>query len=298
MSESLLLRISNNINIISNNIAILHIIAPIGSTINISKNNILLKILKPKESSTSNENNDYANYYYYIQPGNFGTFLCEAILGEDTATANIEIQEFKQYELSLSFQVPYSYQALEYLTTTTGAWFDTGIIPTTTNYTVKTNIQVENSNGGYIFGVEGGYFMRNPSGYDQLYWGYNSGSTYFAISGIRTVGNKFEIIYNAAGGAIIVNGVQKASHSNISALASRQYSILVSAARYGTAVDRNFGSWRYENFQVLKRDTEELLCDLWPCQRKSDLAVGFWDTISKTFKTNQGGGTVSAGPTK
>ena len=104
-----------------------------------------------------------------------------------------------------------------------------------------------------------------------------------------------DIIYNAASGAILINGAQKAANANIRALASRQYSILVSACRYGAAI-QYYGAWRYEDFVISNKVSGALLCDLRPCYRKADGVVGFWDDVSKTFLTSQGTGTVIAGP--
>ena len=43
--------------------------------------------------------------------------------------------------------------------------------------------------------------------------------------------------------------------------------------------------------------SNELLCDLWPCYRRSDGEPGFWDTVSETFLTNAGSGSLVAGAT-
>lgn len=43
--------------------------------------------------------------------------------------------------------------------------------------------------------------------------------------------------------------------------------------------------------------SDAVICDLWPCYRSSDSAPGYWDSVSETFLTNQGSGSLFSGPT-
>lgn len=197
--------------------------------------------------------------------------------------------------IKLYYRVPKEYQAIEYLQNSYNAYYDTGIIPITTNYTTEVKFQIAITNGGYLLGVEGGYFIRKPNGYDQIYYGYDNNSTYFSVNGISTVGTDFDLIYNATGGQILLNGDVKATNANIKALSNRQYSILIGACRYGANV-QDFGVWRYKEVIISERDTGNKLAELFPCYRKSDNVVGFWDTVGQKFLTHLGTGTVTAGP--
>ena len=279
---------------LSVNSAVLHVTAPAGSTVSIAKGGVTVKSLGPEKAHIKVDGVK-ADYYFSIAPANYGEWTVTAVLGADTADETAAVIENRQYDVALDYRVPSLYQAITYLETTSAAWFDTGIIPTDTSYETRTRIQAAGANGGYLFGVEGGYYMRKPNGYEQLYYGYNNSEDRIEVPGIASAGTRFDIIYNAASGAILINGAQKAANANIRALASRQYSILVSACRYGAAI-QNYGAWRYEDFVISNKVSGALLCDLRPCYRKADSVVGFWDDVSKTFLTSQGTGTVIAGP--
>ena len=293
MSEALIVR-RGGTGGLSVNSAVIHVNAPLGSTVSFSKGGVVVKTLAPGKGHV-NADGETADYYFSISPSNYGVWAVEASLDGASAGDSIEILTNSQHDVLIRYRVPAAYQAIEWLQTSNNAYFDTGIVPITTNYTTKVKVQVAVTDGGYVFGVEGGYGMRKPNGYSQLYYKYDNGETNFALPDINTVGEEFEIVYNASGGAVIVNGVQKAANQNIKALSSRQYSILVSALRYGETV-QYWGQWRYIDFAVMERDTQNLLCDYRPCYRKSDRVPGFWDAVSKTFITNIGTGTITAGP--
>ena len=293
MSEALIVR-RGGTGGLSVNSAVIHVNAPLGSTVTFSKGGVVVKTLAPGKGHV-NADGETADYYFSISPSNYGVWDVEASLDGASAGDSIEILTNSQHDVLIRYRVPAAYQAIEWLQTSTNAYFDTGIVPITTNYTTKVKVQVAVADGSYIFNVESGYGMNQVNGYNQLRYNYDSGQTTFDAPGIRTVGEVFDIVYNAGNGAVMVNGVQMSAHQNIKAKSDRQYSILVSAARYGASV-AYYGIWRYIDFAVLERDTKKLLCDYRPCYRKSDRVTGFWDAVSKTFITHIGNGTITAGP--
>lgn len=293
MSEALIVR-RGGTGGLSVNSAVIHVNAPLGSTVTFSKGGVVVKTLASGKGH-ANADGETADYYFSISPSNYGIWDVEASLDGASAGDSIEILTNSQHDVLIGYRVPAAYQAIEWLQTSNNAYFDTGIVPITTNYTTKVKVQVAVADGGNIFNVEGGYGMDQVGGYEQLRYNYDSGQTKFSMPGIRTIGEEFDILYNTDSGAVMVNGVQKSSHANIKALSNRQYSILVAAARYGATVSY-YGVWRYIDFAVMERDTKKLLCDYRPCYRKSDSVPGFWDDVSKTFKTHIGTGTITAGP--
>lgn len=86
----------------SSNSALLHIVAYVGSTVSIFKNNILIKSISP-EKSHPNNNDNYSNYYYSISSANYGDYTITATLGEQTASQTITINSNEQYTINLFF---------------------------------------------------------------------------------------------------------------------------------------------------------------------------------------------------
>lgn len=274
--------------------ALLRVSAPAHSIVTITKGSTV-------KSDHGHENaidSNFYDYYFIIHQSQFDSenpWTVTATLGEDSASDTVIIDLADEYDVNLSYRVPAAYQAIEWLETTNQAYFDTGIIPTTTNYTTRVKVQVAIADGGNIFNVEGGYGMNKVGSYNQLRYNYDNGQNTFEMSGVSTVGEEFDIIYNASGGAVIVNGTQKSSNQNIKALSSRQYSILISAARYGASV-QYYGRWRYKEVIISERDTGNKLAELFPCYRKSDNVIGFWDTVDQKFLIQLGTGILIAGP--
>ena len=277
------------------NAAVIHVNAPLGSAITFFKGSTVMEAVTAAQTHP-NADGKTEDYYYSVPTSDFGSWTVAASKsGENDATQSFSVLVAKQYDAFLSYLAPYDFQAVEWLQTSTNAYFDTGIVPTTTNYTTKVSLQVAVADGGVIFNVEGGYGMRQIDGYQQIEYKYVSSQATLSVSGIRTVGTDFDIIYNNDSGVIMINGVEVSANPNIKALDDRRYSILVSAGRYGAGVSR-YGIWRYKRFTVLERDTKNVLIDMHPCYRKMDNMPGFWDSVSNTFMTQLGTGTITVGP--
>lgn len=277
------------------NAAVIHVNAPLGSAITFFKDSTVMEAVTAAQTHP-NADGKTEDYYYSVPTSDFGSWTVAASKsGENDAAQSFSVLVAKQYDAILSYLAPYDFQAVEWIQTSTAVYFDTGIIPTTTNYTTKVSLQVAVADGGYIFNVEGGYGMSQVGGYEQLRYNYVSGNTTINMPGIRTVGTDFDIIYNNDSGVVMVNGVEVSANPNIRALDNRRYSILVAAARYGANVSY-YGIWRYKRFTVLERDTKNVLIDMHPCYRKMDNMPGFWDSVSNTFMTQLGTGTITVGP--
>lgn len=277
------------------NAAVIHVNAPLGSAITFFKGSTVMEAVTAAQTHP-NADGKTEDYYYSVPTSDFGSWTVAASKsGENDATQSFSILVAKQYDSMLSYLAPYDFQAVEWLQTSTNVYFDTGIVPTTTNYMTKVSLQVAVTNGGSIFNVEGGYGMGKVGSYEQLYYYYVGGQAKLNVPGIATVGTDFDIIYNNDSGVVMINGVEVSANPNIQAINNRQYSILVSAERYGSTVSY-YGTWRYKRFTVLERDTKNVLIDMHPCYRKIDNMPGFWDSVSNTFMTQLGTGIITVGP--
>lgn len=277
------------------NAAVIHVNAPLGSAITFFKDSTVMEAVTAAQTYP-NADGKTEDYYYSVPTSDFGSWTVAASKsGENDVTQSFSILVAKQYDAFLSYLAPYDFQAVEWLQTSTNVYFDTGIVPTTTNYMTKVSLQVAVTNGGSIFNVEGGYGMGKVGSYEQLYYYYVGGQAKLNVPGIATVGTDFDIIYNNDSGVVMINGVEVSANPNIQAINNRQYSILVSAERYGSTVSY-YGTWRYKRFTVLERDTKNVLIDMHPCYRKIDNMPGFWDSVSNTFMTQLGTGIITVGP--
>lgn len=122
MSESLLLRVSNKTQIIKadSNSALLLVKAPIGSTVNILKNNNILFTLLPNNVYLDSDEEN-ADYYFSIPSKNFGEIIIQALLDDNEIQKNITINNNIQYNITLTYKL-YLYKAGNTYNDITGGW--------------------------------------------------------------------------------------------------------------------------------------------------------------------------------
>lgn len=81
--------------------ALLCITAPTGSTITLIKNNLIIKILYPKDQHILFNDNTSANWYYSVSPSNYGEWTVMITLGVDSTSVTVTISDNKQYDLAI-----------------------------------------------------------------------------------------------------------------------------------------------------------------------------------------------------
>lgn len=285
---------------LSVNAAVIHVVAPFGSTIELSKGGVAVKSLGP-EKAHANADGVMADYYYPVTSANYGTWEVTASKsGETDVSETVFVSDEMQYDVVLQYIVPAEYQAVEYLQTNNGAYFDSGIaLNDSRTIQVDTNIAVAVTSGSpIVFGVSGRYAASTNSQYHQWFFSYYPDSSSDRVDSAYNpvIGTKYHLIYNTIGGFVYLDGVQVAPtrpRTNPSGYGA--YTVLVAADRYGGSV-QYYGSWRYESFVMSDTSANTILCDLRPCYRKADNVVGFFDDVSKNFLTPLGNGTVTVGP--
>ena len=298
MSEAFIVRRGGTGGMSANN-AVIHVNAPLGSTVTFSKGGVITKTINPGNAHT-NIDGKTADYYYAINASAYGTWTMTASkTGETSVSETVTVSAAKEYDVNLQYIVPAEYQAVEYLQTNNGAYFDSGIaLNDSRTIQVDTNIAVAVTSGSpCVFGVSGRYAATASSQYYQWYFNYYpDGSDTVNNAYNPVIGTKYHLIYNTIGGLVYLDGAQVAPtrpRTNPSGYGA--YSVLVAADRYGGSV-QYYGSWRYESFVMSDTSTDTTLCDLRPCYRKVDNVAGFFDNVSKNFLTPLGNGTVTVGP--
>lgn len=299
MGEAFIVRRGGTGGMSVNN-AVIHVNAPLGSTVTFSKGGVVTKTINPGNAHT-NIDGKTADYYYAINASSFGTWTMTASkTGETSASETVTVSAAKEYDVDLQYIVPAEYQAIEYLQTNGGAYFDSGIaLNDSRTIQVDTNIAVAVTSGDHkVFGVSGRYAASASSQYHQWFFSYYpDGSSDRVDSAYNPViGTKYHILYNTIGGLVYLDGAQVApTRPRTNPDGYGAYTVLVAADRYGSGV-QYYGSWRYESFVMSDTSTGTILCDLRPCYRKVDNVAGFFDNVSKNFLTPLGNGTVTVGP--
>ena len=87
---------------LSPNAAVIHVTAPVGSTISFSKGGIVAKVLPPEKSHVNAEDNTIAEWYYAVAPSNYGSWTVSAALnGGGSNSRSVSVSSAKQYDVSI-----------------------------------------------------------------------------------------------------------------------------------------------------------------------------------------------------
>lgn len=266
--------------------ALLSVTVPTGSTVTATKSGVTLQPslwLLGADASTEVA-------LFVFTPAQFDAttpWTITATDGTNTASETVLITTNKEYEVTISYHVPSGYQEVEYIVFPVGAYIDTGL---NANLGVFTEIKVSETNyvndAHYIgCNVNDGNTYHVTAYNNKYYWGRGSGET---SGGTWSSGEKVIQYNNAAENyAMKVNGTVLGSGT---AAPTPNLTIRMGARNTAT-----FAGNIYYCFMTIN-STNTLARELYPCYRKSDSVVGFWDKIGKTFYTNAGSGTLAAGP--
>ena len=105
---------------LSPNNALIHVNAPLGSSISFSKGGVTAKILDPSKGH-ANVDGKSADYYYSVSTSNFGDWTITATLSDDSTSDTVTVDTVKQYDVELSYFL-YLYKYGNERTSVTGGW--------------------------------------------------------------------------------------------------------------------------------------------------------------------------------
>lgn len=108
----------------SSNNAVLHVKAPFGSTVSISKNGIVTKTLGPGKAHANIDGVD-ADYYFSITPSNYGIWVVTSALNGDSASDTVTVNANQQYDVTLSYCL-YVYRRGDERSSASGGWAGNG----------------------------------------------------------------------------------------------------------------------------------------------------------------------------
>lgn len=120
---------------IQNGKAVIHVTTLTGSSISFTKDGIIAKVLSPDKSYVRADNNMFADWYYSINSGNYGTWTVTATLGTDIQSDTVTISDNKQYDLT--FYTFYIYNQGNTYDSRTGGYEGKAWRQTSSSYNAK-----------------------------------------------------------------------------------------------------------------------------------------------------------------
>lgn len=216
----------------------------------------------------------------------YPVFARQYISGEwvDVSTKIYQDSEWK----SLA-RLPSEYQEVEYLQTTGTQYIDTGIIPSANIYQVSTKVVTTTTEQNIVLIGTGSNTYYHLTPFTNKWWVGQQGADAGYGSYPATVGTEYEIEFNNADHAVVINGEVLCSGKSYSSGAS------IKMARRTTMGSASGGKFKYYYFKVINNSIGEPIMDLVPCYRRSDLIAGMYDLVSGKFFTNAGSDTFITG---
>lgn len=138
--------------------AVIHVIAPSGSTVVFKKGSTTMKTVSSSDALPNNNDSTMQDYYCSVASGDYGSWTITATLGTDTESDTVTISTNKQYDIVLSYRVPLYYEGTYYNNlsggfVTTQRRYDAGSAagknPTITNNTTYFRFYIDTGGGTY-----------------------------------------------------------------------------------------------------------------------------------------------------
>lgn len=195
-------------------------------------------------------------------------------------------------------RLPSAYQEVEWIGNSGTQYIQTNYYPSIDNVDITLSYMFTQtqSGDGMICGIQGSSTAQTlqVEFYDRRAWYVGVGVTNFrnVLYGVGSVLNtKYDLHANHT--LLTVDG-QSAGANNLrnSIWLPQPLSIFAWTNTYGNAEFINKGCNIY---QLTVKENDSIVADFVPCYRKSDGEIGMYDTVSKTFFTNQGTGTFLKG---
>lgn len=193
-------------------------------------------------------------------------------------------------------RLPAEYQEVEWISNgdaSGSAFIDTGIYPhRTTTTCVFSNMRF--SLGGQIFGC------WNPR--NNRYYGLRLNASYFCYVNRNNTNTQIQtwdelkhmIVFNGENQSVLFDGVEATNGGSLDLLSKASHSIYL-FGNNDEDILKNTAPVRIHEIFFLDKDTASELGHFYPCYRKSDMAVGMYDTVSETFFANAGSGLFTKG---
>ena len=107
--------------------AVLHVTAPVGSTVSIAKGGVTVKSLGP-ERGHAKVRGVNADYYFSIAPANYGEWTVTAALGGESASEVVTISANQQVDVAIWYKL-WLYHDGDTCSSVSGGWEATDLAP-------------------------------------------------------------------------------------------------------------------------------------------------------------------------
>lgn len=175
MSDAFLVRRGGSGGGLSPNSAVIHVTAPVGSTITFSKNGVIVKVLDASKSHVNADNNAFADWYYSISAANYGTWTITATLDTRSKSTTVSVSSNRQYDANISYDLYLIRDGnVEETLTLSGGTLTSG-----------TTYAVFDTGGDY---GRVAYYQTNVSGYSTLRIAINGGRNYSVLATTPAIG--------------------------------------------------------------------------------------------------------------
>lgn len=185
--------------------------------------------------------------------------------------------------------VPNSYMVVDYIGMNGTQWLET-TIPFSQNIEAHMIVSCDNVGGTHqvIARKNGSYNQYQFSFYT---YGYSAspGGSYDKTNIGFTNGVVYDVLYNTDGNKVLVNGIEYHTAGTNTGSGTEP---LVLGIR-GSGICMFHG--RYYSVVLRDKSTNEIVCALVPCYRRTDGVPGMYDTVNKLFLENKGTGSLSYG---
>lgn len=101
--------------------ALIHVNAPLGSTVEFEKNGVIVAAILPADAFP-NVDGESADYYYPVKSANYDTWTVTAIIGGETISELITIDSNEQYDVVFPVWNGELYDSGNLFTYVTGGW--------------------------------------------------------------------------------------------------------------------------------------------------------------------------------
>lgn len=191
-------------------------------------------------------------------------------------------------------RIPDEYQEVEYLEST-GTQYIATDIEGQFSMTFESDIEFTGNQDAYSVGFLDGNFRIGGNGYYGGRTQISYGSSYKLGGNLKLhVKYNYKTIFGPDIQKVFIDGELTSTHDmakNATALTGKHVGIFARLNNDNGA--SLFSKAKMYNLKIL--DLDKLLGNFIPCYRKSDNEIGMYDTVSKTFFTNQGTGTFLKG---
>ena len=104
MSEAFIVRRGGSGGLSANG-AVLRITAPTGSTITLTKGGVTVAALAAAKGHTNASDATFADWYYSVSSGNYGSWTVTAARDGETASRTVTVDSAKQYDVFLAYNI-------------------------------------------------------------------------------------------------------------------------------------------------------------------------------------------------